>query len=197
MDVPTRKRDATRQRLLDAANRRFLTHGYDGTTASAIAEDAGVTERTFFRYFPTKADVLVANWREHAAAGLGVLLADRRNSNLADAVRDALILFTGRLETEFGTGLNSVIRLYSDRAAYLAVIEVLLEIENRLADEIARHAGQASNDFAVRTAANAAVGVFRAAIRATVVDPSGPPISELITVGMRRLRSCFNALTAE
>ena len=45
--------------------------------------------------------------------------------------------------------------------------------------------------------ANAAVGVFRAAIRATVVDPSGPPISELITVGMRRLRSCFNALTAE
>jgi AcrR family transcriptional regulator len=142
MDVPTRKRDATRQRLLEAANRRFLIHGYEGTTAAAIADDAGVTERTFFRYFPTKADVLVATWPEHAAAGLAVLLAHRKNSNLADAVRDALILFTGRLETEFGSGLNSVIHLYSDRAAYLAVIEVLLEIENRLADEIARRTGR-------------------------------------------------------
>ena len=55
------KRDMTRQRLLDAANERFRATGYEHATAAMIAEDAGVTERTFFRYFPTKSAVLIAN----------------------------------------------------------------------------------------------------------------------------------------
>ncbi|WP_374944519.1 helix-turn-helix domain-containing protein [Sphingomonas sp.] len=36
----------------------FGERGYDRTTAAAIAERAGVTERTFFRYFPDKREVL-------------------------------------------------------------------------------------------------------------------------------------------
>jgi AcrR family transcriptional regulator len=41
-----------------AAVELFLEKGYDGTTAAEIAAHAGVTERTFFRYFPDKRDVL-------------------------------------------------------------------------------------------------------------------------------------------
>jgi AcrR family transcriptional regulator len=52
------KQDATRQRLIDASVRRFREDGYATTTVATIAADAGVTERTFFRYFPTKADAL-------------------------------------------------------------------------------------------------------------------------------------------
>ena len=36
----------------------FREHGYDRTTAAGIAARAGVTERTFFRYFPDKREVL-------------------------------------------------------------------------------------------------------------------------------------------
>jgi AcrR family transcriptional regulator len=39
----------------------FDERGYDATTAAAIAERAGVTEMTFFRYFPSKDSVLVAD----------------------------------------------------------------------------------------------------------------------------------------
>lgn len=47
-----------RSRLQEAALELFRTHGYDRTTAAAIAAHAGVTERTFFRYFPDKREVL-------------------------------------------------------------------------------------------------------------------------------------------
>ena len=47
-----------RTRLREAALKLFSEHGYDRTTAAAIAARAGVTERTFFRYFPDKREVL-------------------------------------------------------------------------------------------------------------------------------------------
>jgi AcrR family transcriptional regulator len=195
MAVPSRKRDATRQRLLEAATRRFEANGFEGTTGAAIAEDAGVTERTFFRYFPTKADVLVANWQEHAAFALRVALTESRKANVCDAVRDALILFTHRLEAEYGSRIRNAPHVFGDRSAFQATITMLLDIENRIGDEIATRTGRTPNDFGVRTAAHASVGVMRAAIRSYIVAPTGPPMSELITDGMRRLRPCFKALT--
>lgn len=50
--------DDARTRLQDAALELFGEHGYDRTTAAGIAARAGVTERTFFRYFPDKREVL-------------------------------------------------------------------------------------------------------------------------------------------
>jgi AcrR family transcriptional regulator len=45
-------------RLQRAGLELFRERGYDRTTAAEIAERAGVTERTFFRYFPDKREVL-------------------------------------------------------------------------------------------------------------------------------------------
>ena len=47
-----------RQRLQLAAVELFLENGYDQTTAESIAARAGVTERTFFRHFADKREVL-------------------------------------------------------------------------------------------------------------------------------------------
>ena len=53
-----KKGDEVRARLHGAALELFRERGYDRTTAVAIAARAGVTERTFFRYFPDKREVL-------------------------------------------------------------------------------------------------------------------------------------------
>lgn len=53
------KAERTRAALLRAALELFDERGYEQTTAAAIAERAGVSEMTFFRYFPSKDAVLV------------------------------------------------------------------------------------------------------------------------------------------
>jgi AcrR family transcriptional regulator len=45
-------------RLRQAAMELYLERGYDQTTVAEIAERAGLTSRTFFRYFADKRDVL-------------------------------------------------------------------------------------------------------------------------------------------
>ncbi|MCX4724345.1 TetR/AcrR family transcriptional regulator [Streptomyces sp. NBC_00963] len=49
-----------RERLVVAAVDLFTEQGYDATTVTQIAERAGVTKSTFFRYFPDKRELLVA-----------------------------------------------------------------------------------------------------------------------------------------
>src|SRR5579875_3149809 len=45
-------------RLQQAALELYATHGYDATTVAEISERAGLTERTFFRHFADKREVL-------------------------------------------------------------------------------------------------------------------------------------------
>jgi AcrR family transcriptional regulator len=49
-----------RERLVVAAVDLFTDQGYDATTVTQIAERAGVTKSTLFRYFPDKRDILAA-----------------------------------------------------------------------------------------------------------------------------------------
>jgi AcrR family transcriptional regulator len=53
-----RNGEEVRKRLQWAALELFRERGYEETTAAEIAAKAGVTERTFFRHFPDKREVL-------------------------------------------------------------------------------------------------------------------------------------------
>lgn len=63
-------RDAqkVRRRLQEAALKLYEIRGYEETTAADIAAEAGVTQRTFFRHFPDKREVLFGGEDEFIAA---------------------------------------------------------------------------------------------------------------------------------
>jgi len=61
MPGPTRS-ERTRHALVHAAMKRFVSHGVHQTSVADIAADVGVTERTFYRHFPSKHAVIFADY---------------------------------------------------------------------------------------------------------------------------------------
>ena len=60
MRYPKDQKQATRQRILEAAGRRFKQDGIDGAGVAAVMSDAGLTNGAFYAHFKSKED-LVAN----------------------------------------------------------------------------------------------------------------------------------------
>ena len=71
-----RKKQHTRDALIHAALELFAAKGYDGTAVREITDAVDVSERTFFRYFASKEDLVLSFVRD-GAAGFARALADR------------------------------------------------------------------------------------------------------------------------
>ena len=94
-----------RDRIRDAALELFLAHGFDNVTVAQITERAGLTRRTFSRYFTDKRDVLFAG-SEQLPAVLAAAVG-RADPDLAPftalltALTEMLVLIKGRDLTPF------------------------------------------------------------------------------------------------
>ncbi|MFY2556980.1 TetR/AcrR family transcriptional regulator [Corallococcus terminator] len=78
------------ERLQDAAMSLFQERGYDRTTVEEIAARAGLTERTFFRYFSDKREVLFSRSKELEALLVNTIADAPKAMAPLDAVAAAL-----------------------------------------------------------------------------------------------------------
>jgi AcrR family transcriptional regulator len=80
-----RRRTRTRLVIQAEALRLFATKGYEQTTVEDIADAAAISPRTFFRYFPTRADVVL--WDEIGPVARDIFASQPANQPLAEALR--------------------------------------------------------------------------------------------------------------
>jgi AcrR family transcriptional regulator len=81
------------ERLKRAALELYLERGSDNVTVTHIAERAGLTRRSYFRYFPDKREVLFAGSERRAVIDASPELQERERAKTAaitEAIRDAL-----------------------------------------------------------------------------------------------------------
>jgi AcrR family transcriptional regulator len=92
------RRRSTHEALRQAALKSFARKGFANVTVTELAAEAGVTERTFFRHFPTKEAVLFQDY-ETQLEWLAEALAQRPASeSLFDAVLASVAAFPHDLE---------------------------------------------------------------------------------------------------
>ncbi len=88
--LAVRKKERTRRQLAEAAAELFSERGYAGTTIDDIAAAVDVSPRTFFRYFPTKEDLVVAIGATSLDLFLEAFRARPPDESLQVAVREAI-----------------------------------------------------------------------------------------------------------
>src|SRR5947208_16909504 len=97
-----RKKQRTRDALFEAAMELFTAKGYDRTAVHEITDAVDVSERTFFRYFASKEDLVLSFVRDGAAAFAAALAARPPEADPLAAARHALQ--SSNLELDDRTG---------------------------------------------------------------------------------------------
>jgi AcrR family transcriptional regulator len=92
------RRRATREALREAAVTRFVAEGFDNVTVTEIAADVGVTERTFYRHFPSKEAVLFQDYDERLEWLSAALALRPASESIFDAALAALRTFPYDIE---------------------------------------------------------------------------------------------------
>jgi len=82
-----RKKQRTREAIVEAAFELFAGRGFNGTTVADIAEAAEIAPRTFFSYFPSKDDVVFHDFEDQYALVSSWLSEREPGANTFDALR--------------------------------------------------------------------------------------------------------------
>jgi AcrR family transcriptional regulator len=93
-----RKKRRTRDALITAAWDLFHSRGYERTTVREITDAVEVSERTFFRYFASKEDLVLSPLTAASDAFIEQLRLRPTGERPVDALRNALHAAAGLLE---------------------------------------------------------------------------------------------------
>jgi AcrR family transcriptional regulator len=114
-----RKKQRTRDALIEAAMELFAAKGYERTAVHEITDAVDVSERTFFRYFASKEDLALSFVRDGAATFAAALAARPPEEEPLTAARAAFHISLRELAGQLPSYL-SVIRLIEATPALLA-----------------------------------------------------------------------------
>jgi AcrR family transcriptional regulator len=166
-----RKKAKTRAAIREQALRLFREQGYQATTVEQIAAAAEISPATFFRYFPTKEDVVLQD--DVDVLTMAAFDAQPPDLSPVAAVRAAAVTtFAGLTPPELARFRETIeLTLSVPEIRARAIDEFVRSIEV-MAAAVARRTGHTPDDFAVRNLAGAMIGVIMASVLAAEQNPA-------------------------
>jgi AcrR family transcriptional regulator len=168
-----RKKARTREAIIDAALDLFERDGYDDTTIEDIAAAADVSPRTFFRYFDSKLELVMAR-SESKHDDLGPALAARpADEGLLEAIRQVLL---AQLDTQLADPL--VLRelqvMLSTPSLRNMAREHFYEEEAGIVHAVAGRLGLDEDDLSVHVISSIIASALWATVNRWVAEGAGP-----------------------
>ncbi|HEU5421697.1 MAG TPA: TetR family transcriptional regulator [Streptosporangiaceae bacterium] len=157
-----RKKARTRASIREHALRLFREQGYSATTVEQIAAAAEISPATFFRYFPTKEDVVLQD--DFDLVTMELIEAQPPELGPVAAFRAAAAQMLASVSPDelerIKEGMELTARVPEIRARAL---DEFARTIDQIAGPLAARAGRSADDFAVRALAGAIIGVIMAA----------------------------------
>jgi AcrR family transcriptional regulator len=133
-----RKREVVRREIAHAAWRLFDVSGYEATTVEDIAREAGVSRRSFFRYFSSKEDVAVGTSDAFAEDFLAAFSGRPVSEAPLESIRRALHQVAAERLAD-PEEMRAIIRLLRESPTLRrAMLARNARMEERLAELVAR-----------------------------------------------------------
>jgi AcrR family transcriptional regulator len=157
-----RKKAKTRAAIRQHALRLFREQGYSATTIEQVAAAAEVSPATFFRYFPTKEDVVLQD--DVDIVTLEALDAQPSDLSPIAAFRGAAAAAREQMSDEDMERFTETTRLTLSVPEIRArALDELIRTTDVITAAIAARIGRTADDFAARNMAGAIIGVIMAA----------------------------------
>jgi AcrR family transcriptional regulator len=154
-----RKKARTRASIREHALRLFREQGYQKTTVELIAAAAEVSPSTFFRYFPTKEDIILQDDMDTRM----IEAFDRQPPGLdaLSAVRAATReMFTSYTQDDIDVLRETVALTMTVPEVRARAMDEFARTITVIGEALAKRAGRPADDLAVRTTAGAIIGVI-------------------------------------
>ncbi|MDQ0365441.1 TetR/AcrR family transcriptional regulator [Catenuloplanes indicus] len=172
-----RKKQLTRQTLVNEAVRLFTAKGYDQTSVADIAEAADVSKRTFFLHFATKEDVLLADGGRRVDLAVQAVEARAPGTPirevLAEAAR-AMIADTASADLPSGLAALRAHLVITTPAVQARALHTAFAAQARIAEALHRAYPQEIDEVAAATVVGALMGAVGAAA-VTSLQRGEPP----------------------
>jgi AcrR family transcriptional regulator len=186
-----RKKARTREALRDAALDLFTRNGFEQTTVEDIAEACEVSPRTFFRYFPTKEDVLFSDADERCGRLLTVIADRPADEPLLQAILAGSLAVAADYDAERArlVARKRILESSPQLRAYSAERQRGWEdaVVHQLSERPRSTAPERDAPFELRLVAATGLAALRVALDAWLADDDAPELEVLVEQAFRRV----------
>jgi AcrR family transcriptional regulator len=188
-----RKRTKTRLMIQAEAMRVIAEKGWESTTVDDIAYAAAISPRTFFRYFPTKEDVVL--WDEYDPIAPDMLQARPADEPLVESMRALVYEALGGLYRRDRDALLLRVRLLMSVPELRARLrDAQGEGEQLLATYLAQQRGLEPDDLSIQVVASALTSTIIVALDAWMRDDGKTDLLAILDRAMQALATNMREL---